>query len=147
MIALIPKGENQEYFNDYKLINLDNVTYETLSKVLVSKMQPILNSIVHPFQNAFIKGRNIANNFLLVIKIVHFMQKCKGKKTFWSSLKVDIKKAYDTISWEFVSTILNCMEFPPLWITMIMQCVQMLTYKVLINRQTSSIIYPFKGLR
>ena len=53
--TLIPKGDHQQNFGDYRPISLANVTYKTLAKVLVNRMQPILSSPVHPFQNFFIK--------------------------------------------------------------------------------------------
>ena len=57
LIGLIPKGNQQETFKDFKPINLCNVSYKFITKILVNRLQGVLEKIISPFQNAFIKGR------------------------------------------------------------------------------------------
>ena len=97
LIVLIPKREQQLSVLDFRPISLANVGYNASAKVLVDRLQPVLSAVVSSFQNAFIEGRNISDNILLATMLVHTMKRRKGKKPFWGSLKVDIRKAYDTM--------------------------------------------------
>ena len=51
----------------------------------------------------------------MVIEIFHSMKQCKGRKTFWGVLKVDIYKAYDSLPWEVLDAVLHKMKFLAIW--------------------------------
>ena len=53
---------------------------------MVNRLKPLMNSLISPFQNVFIQGRNISNNILLTHEIMDIMRKKKGrKKRVWGS--------------------------------------------------------------
>lgn len=83
-------------------------------------MQPFLNNIIAPNQNAFIKGRLIADNIFLPFELMKFIHKSKKTKKYWCVAKIDIAKAYDKINWRFIQAVLEKMNFPPLFIKIIM---------------------------
>jgi hypothetical protein len=64
-ITLIPKTPTPETVSQFKPISLCNVTYKIISKVLVNRLKPIMDSLVTPYQNAFIQGRQITDNIIL----------------------------------------------------------------------------------
>lgn len=48
-----------------------------------------------------IAGRNISDNIIIVQEVIHSMRaKKKGNK--WMTIKLDLEKAYDRVSWDFV---------------------------------------------
>ena len=49
------------------------------------------------------------------------------------TVKIDIYKAYDKIDLHFLRSVLMGMDFPELWIRLIMNCVTSVSYEVLIN--------------
>ena len=69
-ITLIPKIPHPEEVSHFRPISLCNVIYKIISKVLVNKLKPIMDSIITPYQNAFIKGRNISDIILLAHEII-----------------------------------------------------------------------------
>lgn len=48
LLVLIPKGDSQSTFKNFRPISLCNVIYKILSKVLVDRLRPILARIMSP---------------------------------------------------------------------------------------------------
>ena len=97
-ITFIPKLPNPEEVSHFRSISLWNVVYKIISKVLVNRLKPIMDSIITPYQNAFIKGRNITYNILLAHEIIDVVRKKKGKRDSFGVLKIDMSKAYDRVN-------------------------------------------------
>ena len=127
-ITLIPKPPNPEEVSHFRPISLSNVLYKIISKVLVNRLKPIINSIITPFQNAFIKGRNITDNILLAHEIIDVVRKKRGKRDSYGVLKIDMSKAYDRINWNFLKVVLTVMRFDPKWVRWIMECFTIIEY-------------------
>lgn len=146
-ITLIPKILVPNTFKDFRPIGLCNTVYKVISKCLDNRLQPIMNKVVNPCQNGFVKGLSISNNLILASELLTFIQKCKKRKKFWCALKLDITKAYDKISWPFLESVLRRMGFPAHWITLLMSCVQSVSYTLLFNGQKAGSFQPAYGLR
>ena len=56
-----------------------------------------MDSFITPFQNAFIRGRNITNNILIAHEIFDILRKMKRRKKFYRALKIDMSKAYNRV--------------------------------------------------
>ena len=56
-----------------------------------------MDKLITPFQNAFIKGRNISDNILIAHEIMNGLRKKRGKKYSFGALKIDMSKAYDKV--------------------------------------------------
>lgn len=70
-ITLIPKI-NAPTFKDFRPIGLCNVVYKIISKILVNRLQPIMQELITPFQNGFLKGRSIQDNIFFCLKAAYF---------------------------------------------------------------------------
>lgn len=70
-----------------------------------------------PNQNAFVKGRAISDNILMASELLITIRRIKRKgKGILAGLKLDMSKAYDRISWNFIKAVLIKMIFPLHWI-------------------------------
>ena len=93
-IVLIPKVKNPKKMFDISPINLYNVIYKIISKVLVDRLKQVLANIISPTQCAFVPGRLITDNVLLAYETLHTMHYRKKGKKGSMALKLDVSKAY-----------------------------------------------------
>ena len=77
LISLIPEIDYPRNVSHYKHISIYNVSYKIISKVLVNQLRPIMNEIIVPFKNAFVKGRLISNNIIVGREIINTIKKGK----------------------------------------------------------------------
>ncbi|GJW15973.1 RNA-directed DNA polymerase, eukaryota, reverse transcriptase zinc-binding domain protein [Tanacetum coccineum] len=66
LISLIPKLNTPNKVSDYRPIACCNVIYKCISKILTNRIKRILGKLVDENQCAFIPGRQITDNILLV---------------------------------------------------------------------------------
>ena len=137
--ALIPKRDNPSETHHFKPISLCNTVYKTISKILVSRVRPLLDRLVSPVQSAFVPGRSIH-------EIMHKFRRIKGKQA-WVALKLDMEKAYDRLKWSFIQKCLEQLGFHSRWIQWTMECITSVSYSLLVNDEPSGLIQPTRGIR
>jgi hypothetical protein len=71
-ITLIPKKDNADQVKDFRPISLVHSFAKLITKILASRLASRLNDLVSPNQNAFIKGRFIQDNFMLVQQTANY---------------------------------------------------------------------------
>jgi hypothetical protein len=143
-LALIPKENNPRTFMDFRPIALCNLCYKLISKVIANRIKPILSRALSSEQLGFLKGRQILDAIGMAQECLHSI-KAKKQKTL--ILKLDLKKAYDCVSWDFLRLILVQTGFNILSINWIMSCVVSSSFVVLINGETSPFFHSERGLR
>ncbi|XP_020271823.1 uncharacterized protein LOC109846993 [Asparagus officinalis] len=96
---------NPQFASDYRPISCCNCIYKTISKVIASRIQKVMDSLISDAQSAFIKGRLISSNILLA----HEMVKYYGRKhtSPRTMLNIDLRKAFNTINWDFIREMLK----------------------------------------
>lgn len=107
-ISLIPKVKNPQSLLEYRPICLVSSMHKILSKLLATRMKEVCNSLISTNQNAFIKSRSIMNGVFMVNEIIHLVKR-DGSSCL--ALKVDFKKAYDCVCWDFLRCVMKKMGF------------------------------------
>ncbi|KAL0386496.1 UNVERIFIED_CONTAM: hypothetical protein Slati_4540000 [Sesamum latifolium] len=82
----------------------------TLISLIPKRMRGILDMLVSPSQNAFVPGRSIGDNILLAQELFYGYNQQRLPPR--CALKVDLRKAYDTVEWDFLRAVLTLFGFP-----------------------------------
>ena len=111
IISLIPKSEeNLNEITYWRPITLLNVDYKILAKIIASRIEPSLPSLIHTDQTGFIKGRYIGQNIRLLDDLMNFTS---ANKIPGILLFIDFEKAFDTLEWSFLHQTLEIFNFGP----------------------------------
>lgn len=84
--------------------------YKLASSVIANRIKTVLESLVHEDQKGFIPGRCIAENVRLIYDVLF---ETKNQELPGLILSVDFEKAFDTVSWKFIESVLKYFNFGP----------------------------------
>nr|XP_016482889.1 PREDICTED: uncharacterized protein LOC107803640 [Nicotiana tabacum] len=119
--------------------------YKLIEKIITAKLKTVVDYVVGPSQSAFIKVRNILDNVIIAHELVKSYTK-KGVSPR-CLVKVDIRKAYDSVEWSFLKMILIEFGMPVKFVQLVMECVTTVSYSLLINGGLAIKFQAKKGLR
>jgi len=143
-IVLIPKNPDALEVGDYMPISLPHSFAKLFAKMLANRARPRMSEIMAINQSAFIKGRNIHDKYLLVRQLARKLYARKEKGLF---LKLDISKAFDSLSWPFLLENLRAKGFDQRWISWISILLRSTNTRVLVNGVPARRFRHAKGLR
>ena len=143
-IVLLPKKEAAEAVKDYRPISLIHSFAKIVSKVLAMRLSQQINTLISDSQSAFIKRRCIQDNFLYVRNLARAYHRTKTPALL---LKMDISKAFDSVSWEYIFELLEARGFPQRWRDWLALIFTSSTSSVLLNRVPGQSITHKRGLR
>jgi hypothetical protein len=142
-ITMIPK-EGVDQMCDFRPISQVHSFAKLVTKILANRLSRRLNSLVSPCQRAFIKGRFIQGNFMLVQQTSRLLhQQNKVSLLF----KLDITKAFDSVSWPFLIEVMQQMGFGQIWRDIICGLLGSSFTQVLLNGCPGNRIQNRRGLR
>lgn len=105
----------------------------------------VVDTLLSPAQSGFLEGRSILDNVVLAYELVKgYSQKGVSARC---TIKVDIRKAYDSIEWPFLRMVLLEFGLPAKMVNLIMECVTTVQYGILINGGLTPQFQAKKGLR
>jgi len=143
VIALIPKVNSPQRFNDFCLISLMGCMYKVLAKVLANRLRAIIGSVVSDSQTTFVKRKQILDGILVANEAVDEARRMHKKILL---LKVDFEKAYDSMDLNYLDSVMNNMNFLTLRRKWISECVGTMTASVLVNGCSTEEFHIEKGL-
>ncbi|KAM0043509.1 putative RNA-directed DNA polymerase [Helianthus debilis subsp. tardiflorus] len=142
-LTLIPKCVDPTSFSDYRPISLIGCISKVISKTLANRLKKVVGSVVSECQFGFLSNRNILAGPLIINEMLSWVKKVR-KQAF--ILKIDIEKAYDTINWDFIDSILDQMGFPMVWRKWVRGILASSRASVLINGSPTFEFECFRGV-
>ena len=145
LISLVPKCKSPLKVNDYRPIVCCNVVYKCISKVLTNRIKTVLNGLIDDNQCAFIEGRHISDNIMVAQELMNGYSSIK--KVGRCAFKIDIQKAYDTVSWSFLEFCLDRFGFHKVMVDWIMVCLRSASFSIKVNGESHGFFKAKRGLR
>lgn len=143
-IALIPRKSDPQNLNEYMPISLIGCVYKIVAKLLTNRLKKVLPGIIDERQSAFISGRQLLHSVLIANETMEEAKRCHKPCLVF---KVDYERAYDSISWEFLSCMMKRLGFCHKWISWIEGCFKSATVSALVNGSPTNEFTPQRGLR
>nr|GEV12926.1 RNA-directed DNA polymerase, eukaryota, reverse transcriptase zinc-binding domain protein [Tanacetum cinerariifolium] len=106
---------------DFRPISLIGSLYKIISKLLANRLVTVMSDLVNEFQSTFIANRKILYGPFMLNEIIHW---CKSKKKQTMIFKVDFKKAFDSVHWDFLDDVMANFSFDTRWCDWILNCLK-----------------------
>ncbi|KAJ9536697.1 hypothetical protein OSB04_un000082 [Centaurea solstitialis] len=145
LLCLLPKSPNASSVSDFRPIACCTVLYKCISKMLVARIKPVLDELVSRTQSAFIPGRKITDNILMAHELVVGYHLHVGQPR--CAFKIDIRKAYDMVSWEFLINMLTGFGFHPALVRWIKEMITTPSFSIALNGEVSGFFRGARGIR
>ena len=143
IIALVPKVPKPSSLHDYRPITCCNTIYKCISKIIAARIKRYLPNIICPSQTAFMQGRSIVDNILLTQELMKNYH-CESRPPR-CVLKIDLKKAYDSIRWGCIMDILTAMGTPFLLLRCIKACITTPKFSICVNGELTGFFAGKRG--
>lgn len=128
----------------FRPICLQNCSIKILGKMFTRRLQKEIGNLIDLHQTGFLKGRSISETFVFAAELV---QTCNKRKLPTLVLKLDFAKAFDTVIWESLDTILGARGFHERWCAWMQDILSSSKSAVLVNGCSGPWITCKRGLR
>jgi hypothetical protein len=144
IITLVPKKMDAAEVGDFRPISLVHSFSKLFSKILANRLRRCLCDIVSTNQSAFMRGRCLHDNFVLVRQVA---RRINTRRCLGVLLKIDLSRAFDSVPWAFLFEALRYMGFGDLFLRWIALLLQKANTKVTVNGVQGARIQHVRGLR
>ena len=109
VISCLPKGDKpRQFLKNWRPISLLSVLYKLASSAISNRLKSVLPKIISECQTGFLTGRFIGDSTRLVYDIMHYVD---TNNLSGQLMLVDFHKAFDSVSWNFLSELLDHINF------------------------------------
>lgn len=144
ILTLIFKKGNKKHLKNYRPISLTNVDYKILAFTLANRLHKVMGKLIGSQQTAYIKGRFIGNNIRTVLDTLEYTRKFNMSGLL---LCLDFKKAFDSLEWPFMISVLRKFNFGDSFIKWIETLYEKPYAKVKVNGWLTEPIPQSRGIR
>lgn len=125
------------------------VIYKILANVICNRLKPTLLELVDSVQRGFVSRRRAIDNTIVVFEALHSItwNNSRLHNDKYLAIKLDLMKAYDQVSWEFLEFMLHKFNFLHQFIQLLMRCVTLASISIVFNGELFQSFTPSRGLR
>ncbi|XP_011079169.1 uncharacterized protein LOC105162747 [Sesamum indicum] len=116
-----------------------------IAKLLVQRLSVMLDKLISPCQAAFVPGRSVGDNIMLAQELFTGYNQMRLPRR--CALKVDIRKAYNTVECDFLLVVLQLFGFPVVFMKWIEKCVTTISFSVGMNGKPHGFFTGARDLR
>ncbi|KAL0349860.1 UNVERIFIED_CONTAM: hypothetical protein Sradi_4135200 [Sesamum radiatum] len=98
-----------------------------------------------PQTSGFVPGRLLSDNVLLAQELIHSLESRRPDANV--VFKLDMAKAYDRVSWQFLYQVLQRKGFPQRWIGLVANAISHCWFSGLVNGEHAGVFHSTRGLR
>lgn len=142
--TLVPKIKDPNTLGDYRPISVIGSMYKIIAKILAARMKKVIGEVVGEVQSAYVEGRNILDGPLIMNEIYAWAKRSKKEVLMF---KVDFDKAFDSINWDYLDSVLMQMGFGIKWRRWISGCLTSARASVIVNGSPTYEFEMTKGVR
>merc|ERR1711954_136819 len=145
LVTLIPKQDKDpRHITNLRTITLLPTFYKIASGVLTSRLKPIFDRIISPWQKAYLPNRFIGD---VTRNTFDLFKHAKTHNLPGLMLKIDFSKAFDSISFEFIENTLKLFNLNPKYICWINSLLKNFQSSILISSFPTPRIRVGRGCR
>ncbi|WVZ83395.1 hypothetical protein U9M48_030553 [Paspalum notatum var. saurae] len=144
LIILLPKKSDACTLSNFKPIAMVHSFGKLVSKLLAFRLAAHLLDLISCNQMAFVRGWALHDSYKFVQSAAAYFRK---KKILVALLKIDISKAFDTISWKFLLDVLQALGFSGRWRDWVAILLSSASSWVLLNGRPGQKIIHRRGVR
>ena len=111
VVSLIPKIQGAEFIKHYRPIVVANFKFKIIFNILADQLAFVAAKIISPNQYEFVQSRKIQDCTGIASEAIKLLSKKVHEGNV--AYKVDIHKAFDTLSWNFLLLVLFSLVFTP----------------------------------
>lgn len=144
LVVLVPKTSQRDKLQDFRPLTLLNADFKLFTRVLHTRLKPLMPKVVGAYQTSVSTGRSMLNTLCEYRDIIHLSWICKCQLAL---VFLDFNKAFDRVSHEFLMRTMRKMGFSDTFLQIIRQCICGTFSKVKINGQFTGPIPINKSVR
>jgi exonuclease III len=145
VITLIPKQDKDlKKIGNWRPISILNTDYKIITKGLANRLKKVLPDIINEDQNGFVLGRLIGQNVRIVKDLMDYCQTTDIKGLL---VMLDFEKAFDSLSWSFITHTLKQFNFGPNYIRWVSLLYRDISSSVINNGNISDKFDLKRGIR
>lgn len=143
IVTLIPKVPGASRVEEFRPIVLGNFLFKIFTKIISMRLGPMLTNLLSASQYDFISGKNI--HHCIAATSEGFQCLCKGSGSM--ALKIDIRKAFDTMNWDYLLHVLHCIGFGQHFCGMINSVLNLARLSISFNGRLEGFFACSRGVR